>query len=535
VTLEFRAAGREFRVFRSLDDRAATVRLETRQLGEWQPVTGKAREIEEEVERIVGLDFDGFTKAVILPQGEFDEFLRGDRATRRRILTGLLSLDLYDQMKQRANDQARDLAREAEWKAGLIQPEASPEARAGLEADLAKLELEAARLSERLQAVQKSFPLAAELRQRRRALEESESELFKRKRELAAVTSRLQAPAQPTVPEPEPERRELSPAEHMRLHLKLGSRCPVCLQLVRQLPKETAPERRLRNHREKQEQERAQCEMQHQLLERQIEAAETAAAALRAQTDSHLKKWTRATAALDLPPARDEAAALDMAQSAVNALLERTRIRLAGQQTALQTLDDRIKENKKLREQSRRLERKSALYRQLGTLLNAANFQQFLLAESVQRLARAASVHFLTLSGGRYSFQATGDDFEVLDQWNAGEPRSVSTLSGGESFVASLSLALALAASISDLGSERGVAALESLFLDEGFSTLDAESLAKSVDTLQLLENGERLIGVVTHLPALAEQLPARIDVEKSITGSRLSYNALTAPQGRST
>jgi DNA repair protein SbcC/Rad50 len=82
-----------------------------------------------------------------------------------------------------------------------------------------------------------------------------------------------------------------------------------------------------------------------------------------------------------------------------------------------------------------------------------------------------------------------------------------------------LSLALALAQSIIELSGERGAVALESLFLDEGFSTLDAETLGKA-DALPALQKKGRLIGVITHVESLAEQLPSRIEVAKTLSGS---------------
>jgi exonuclease SbcC len=65
-------------------------------------------------------------------------------------------------------------------------------------------------------------------------------------------------------------------------------------------------------------------------------------------------------------------------------------------------------------------------------------------------------------------------------------------------------------------------ATLPSLFLDEGFSTLDAESQSRVADALQVLQGGKRLIGIVTHVPALADQMPARIEIERTLSGSRV-------------
>jgi exonuclease SbcC len=117
-----------------------------------------------------------------------------------------------------------------------------------------------------------------------------------------------------------------------------------------------------------------------------------------------------------------------------------------------------------------------------------------------------------------------GQDFLIVDRWNGGDTRSVKTLSGGETFLASLALALALAEQLPSLSGHAAGGALESLFIDEGFSHLDAETLDVVASALEVLgEDRRRLIGVITHVPALAERMPARITVHKSQTGSTVT------------
>jgi exonuclease SbcC len=92
----------------------------------------------------------------------------------------------------------------------------------------------------------------------------------------------------------------------------------------------------------------------------------------------------------------------------------------------------------------------------------------------------------------------------------------VKTLSGGETFLASLALALALAEGLAQLSAEgRASLALESLFLDEGFGTLDIETLDVVVSALDALHGGQRMVGIVTHVRELAERLPARLEVSR--------------------
>jgi len=109
-----------------------------------------------------------------------------------------------------------------------------------------------------------------------------------------------------------------------------------------------------------------------------------------------------------------------------------------------------------------------------------------------------------------------------VDTWNGDEERSVRTLSGGETFLASLSLALALSEQVRSLSvTER--ATLDSLFLDEGFGTLDPETLRTVVDAIEQLAGDGRLVGVITHVRELAEQFP-RLEVRKSQRGSTVAF-----------
>jgi exonuclease SbcC len=188
----------------------------------------------------------------------------------------------------------------------------------------------------------------------------------------------------------------------------------------------------------------------------------------------------------------------------------------------LKQLDDMIKRSAELREQMEQARAASAVARDLAQALHGDKFIAFIQQEAYHRLAQDGSVHLRTLSSGRYSFGVETDEFTVLDHWNADESRPVTTLSGGESFLASLALALALAEGLSGLSPARGRTALESLFLDEGFGTLDAETLDIVLQGIENLSNGERLIGIVSHIPELAERLPAQIRVRKAVEGSTI-------------
>jgi exonuclease SbcC len=145
----------------------------------------------------------------------------------------------------------------------------------------------------------------------------------------------------------------------------------------------------------------------------------------------------------------------------------------------------------------------------------------FLQVEALQLLAAAGSERLSALSEGRYGLEYANDEFSVVDTWNGEERRSARTLSGGETFLASLALALALSEQVGVLSvTERS--RLDSLFLDEGFGALDPESLEVVVEAIEQLGGDGRMVGVITHVQELAVRLPARIEVEKSPRGSRL-------------
>lgn len=115
---------------------------------------------------------------------------------------------------------------------------------------------------------------------------------------------------------------------------------------------------------------------------------------------------------------------------------------------------------------------------------------------------------------------AGGLDLEVFDSYT-GVVRSVSTLSGGETFLASLSLALGLADVVQ---SYSGGIHLDAIFVDEGFGTLDPESLDLAMRALIDLQKGGRLVGIISHVPELKERIEARLEVKSTDRGSMANF-----------
>lgn len=157
--------------------------------------------------------------------------------------------------------------------------------------------------------------------------------------------------------------------------------------------------------------------------------------------------------------------------------------------------------------------------RELGRVLQTGGFEKWLLEGAVGTLIENASERLLQLSNQRYSFAAGGTEFDICDHDNADLVRQAKSLSGGETFLASLALALALSDSHAELASE-GAPGLDSLFLDEGFGTLDPETLDVTAAAIEELGATGRMVAIITHIRELAERVPVRFEVASKSTTS---------------
>jgi DNA repair protein SbcC/Rad50 len=203
------------------------------------------------------------------------------------------------------------------------------------------------------------------------------------------------------------------------------------------------------------------------------------------------------------------------ATSAVAAALERAR-------AATERIGERRAEAAGLRSKQQAAQDEQQVAGLLGDLLRANNFQRWLVNAAVDDLVAEASATLSALSSSQFDLVYDDGDFYVIDHADADARRSVRTLSGGETFQASLALALALSSQISALAAA-GAARLDSIFLDEGFGTLDPETLEVVATTLETLAQGERMVGVVTHVPALAERVPVRFRVTRNARSSTIT------------
>ena len=181
------------------------------------------------------------------------------------------------------------------------------------------------------------------------------------------------------------------------------------------------------------------------------------------------------------------------------------------------------------------LEAEEKKYASVRALSNTANgniqgrskimLEAYVQAVYFDRIIRKANLRLLAMTGAQYELarkvesgglrSQTGLELDVVDHYN-GSRRSVRTLSGGESFKASLALALGLS---DEIQSQAGGIHLDTLFIDEGFGSLDEESLAQAVDTLISLSGDGRLIGIISHVGALKRRIDRKIVVEKGASG----------------
>jgi len=158
------------------------------------------------------------------------------------------------------------------------------------------------------------------------------------------------------------------------------------------------------------------------------------------------------------------------------------------------------------------LEKTFAITAEIAADLKGDRFQEYVLEEAFKTLVEGASVRLKGISN-RYALEWESGEFYVVDHDNAGERRRAETLSGGETFMASLCLALQLS---DEVLRTSGALQMDSLFIDEGFGTLDSDSLSEVTDAMEALrQDGDRMIGVISHRPELTDRLPGCIRVNK--------------------
>ncbi|HIH6636680.1 TPA: exonuclease subunit SbcC, partial [Klebsiella michiganensis] len=265
------------------------------------------------------------------------------------------------------------------------------------------------------------------------------------------------------------------------------------------------------------EETRRRLERLKQTLETTLQQNQALAMRAREALDSHRQQ----------PPAEtDISQPLERVQEQLQQLTTLLRENSARQGEIRQQLKQNAENQQRQRSLRQQMERAAQEVEDWGWL-NALigsregdKFRKFAQGLTLDNLVWLAN-HQLNRLHGRYLLQRKASDaleLEVVDTWQADAVRDTRTLSGGESFLVSLALALAL----SDLVSHK--TRIDSLFLDEGFGTLDSETLDTALDALDALNASGKIIGVISHVEAMKERIPVQIKVKK-ING--LGYSRL--------
>ncbi len=199
----------------------------------------------------------------------------------------------------------------------------------------------------------------------------------------------------------------------------------------------------------------------------------------------------------------------------IEAYLRGVQQKIGAQQKKIDDLKDALEKREALGDQQRKAQQELQRWKRLQATIPANALRDFALEIIFEQMRILADEQLKHLTSERYQLKVkTIGDLTVVDRWNANEERPVETLSGGESFLTSLALALAL----SELS--RGRAQLNSLFLDEGFGTLDAETLEVAMAALEGLRLQGRSIFLISHIQELTRRLPVKIKVRKRGNGS---------------
>ena len=194
---------------------------------------------------------------------------------------------------------------------------------------------------------------------------------------------------------------------------------------------------------------------------------------------------------------------------------ERTKL-MAGVQNEISNMKKELEEVNILSSEKKKIEHTLDLLNDLDNLTQANRFVEFVSTSRLKYIAIEASKRLKDITSGRYALELDDNcDFVMRDDFNGGVRRAVDTLSGGETFLTSLCLALALSSHIQLKGS----APLEFFFLDEGFGTLDNELLETVMTSLEKLRSDRLSIGIISHVEELKNRVPVKLIVTPARPG----------------
>ena len=279
------------------------------------------------------------------------------------------------------------------------------------------------------------------------------------------------------------------------------------------------------------QQKAAALQKEIQNLAQALKAAqETAAARQKEQAAAdaaigELERLLESSPQVDVEAQRLRAQELNRLQEETAQAQKQVHVRLAANKTALLNMQAKAADLEKLEQR----------YTWMRTLSNTVNgnlpgkekiaLETYIQMTFFDRILQRANLRFLVMSGGQYELKRrqvaennrsqSGLELDVIDHYN-GSQRSVKSLSGGESFKASLSLALGLS---DEIQSAAGGIRLDTMFVDEGFGSLDEESLQQAIRALTSLTEGNRLVGIISHVAELKEKIDKQILVTKDRDG----------------
>ena len=265
-------------------------------------------------------------------------------------------------------------------------------------------------------------------------------------------------------------------------------------------------------------------------LEKEVENYNSELKLTKAKQEDIINK-TKDMVFMDITTIDEEIRSIQNNKKELESKLRELHAIIVGNKTILKNVENLNIEFKEIEEE----------YKVLGELADLANgkkapyisFERYILASYFEDIIEAANIRLEKMTGDRFSLirktskskgaGQKGLELEIYDNYTDSS-RDVSSLSGGESFKASLSLALGLSDIVQ---SNAGGVSLDTMFVDEGFGTLDPQSLDNAIDSLLELQRGGRLVGIISHVEELKERIDAKLEVTSTSKGSKVEFNIL--------